>query len=237
MNQKRILQLVLAIAIAAIGWWQSRAPTPSPSVAPSIQAPSPSVGTLPAVVPNASFDYFVVSYSWSPSYCAMNPNDQRQCGGKGYGFVLHGLWPQKSSGGFPENCPLTARPSKAAVERALAFMPSEKLIDHEWKKHGTCTGLSGDDYLALSDKAFAALNIPAAFNSPSSARELSAKAILSEFGRANPGLPEGSLVVKCSGTELQEVRLCVNTQLKPVTCGKGVRNQCRQGDIQVRSVR
>ena len=29
------------------------------------------------------FDYYLISLSWSPSYCALHPTDTQQCGSKG----------------------------------------------------------------------------------------------------------------------------------------------------------
>jgi ribonuclease T2 len=150
---------------------------------------------------------------------------------------LHGLWPQKSSGGYPENCPSTSQPSKAVIQKTLAFMPSEKLIQHEWSKHGTCTGLSADEYLALADRAFSSVQLPKGFDAPSTSRNLSVEQILGEFISANPGLNKDSLSLRCSGSELEEVRVCVDKQLKPMSCGKGVRTQCGRDTVQVRSVR
>src|SRR5262249_22498074 len=52
------------------------------------------------------FDYYVLSLSWSPSFCetAGGNNARRlQCGGRPYSFVVHGLWPQYERG-FPESC-------------------------------------------------------------------------------------------------------------------------------------
>jgi ribonuclease T2 len=46
-----------------------------------------------------------------------------------------------------------------------------------------------------------------------------------------------SLTISCKGNELQEVRLCVDKQLKPMSCGKGVRTQCGRETVQIRSVR
>ena len=48
------------------------------------------------------FDYYLLSLSWSPSYCLVHPADRYQCQGRGFGFVLHGLWPQFNAGGYPQ---------------------------------------------------------------------------------------------------------------------------------------
>src|SRR5690242_6327121 len=39
------------------------------------------------------FDYYVLSLSWAPTYCRTHADDGEECSGRGYGFVLHGLWP------------------------------------------------------------------------------------------------------------------------------------------------
>ncbi len=256
MNNKVILRIVLALIVAAIGAWQLRnaqnVSEPAPRAEHQRSGQSPSNQTRPGENRGSSsssagqgqsasttgdFDYYLVSLSWSPSYCVDHPQDKRQCGDRGFGFVLHGLWPQKSSGGYPENCSAGGKPSAATVQRTLAFMPSERLINHEWTKHGTCTGLNADQYFALADRAFAVLQIPAGFQAPSSSRLLSSEKIIGEFLSANPGLAASSLTLRCSRGELEEVRLCVDTQLKPRSCGAGVRSQCGRDLIQIRSVR
>ena len=59
------------------------------------------------------FDYYVLALSWSPSYCeaarerAPDRAPDRQCGGRPYSFVVHGLWPQYEQG-FPSYCQVPA---------------------------------------------------------------------------------------------------------------------------------
>ena len=53
-----------------------------------------------------NFDYFVLSLSWSPTYCdgPDGRGDTQQCSpGKRFAFVVHGLWPQYREG-WPESC-------------------------------------------------------------------------------------------------------------------------------------
>src|SRR6476659_3186155 len=53
------------------------------------------------------FDFYVLSLSWSPSFCEASGErgtpPQQQCGARPYSFVVHGLWPQYENG-FPEFC-------------------------------------------------------------------------------------------------------------------------------------
>ena len=59
------------------------------------------------------FDFYVLSLSWSPSFCAAAAErgsargPTLQCGARPYSFVVHGLWPQYEKG-FPEYCQFPA---------------------------------------------------------------------------------------------------------------------------------
>ena len=197
----------------------------------------------PALAPNASvtvdragvFDYYVLSLSWSPTFCLTHA-DNSQCS-KGYGFVLHGLWPQYARGGFPQDCYSPERLTPEAVRFGRTIFPAENLIDHEWRKHGTCSGLSALAYFRAADRARTQINVPAPLESPVTTHSDTAAAIARSFVAANPGIPSGSVTVVCSGPQLSEVRLCLNTSLAPVACGKGVTHACRGGPIRIPSVR
>ena len=185
------------------------------------------------------FDYYLVSLSWSPSYCLTHPDDREQCGSRGYGFVLHGLWPQYRNGGWPQHCSSSAVPADATIERTLAFMPSRRLIEHEWTTHGSCTGLDPAAYFELADRAFASIKVPPALRTPERPPALSADQIVSAFAAANPGLDDGMISIQChDGYELTEVRICVNREtLAPQRCGGRVRNSCRYGTLKIPAVR
>lgn len=250
MKPKMIARILIALIVAAYGAWQMHSGQSGSGQQPqSVKHEgnrqgggqgqgNHGGGNRPAAnQTTGDFDYYLVSLSWSPAYCSTHPQDKNQCGGRGFGFVLHGLWPQKSTGGWPENCPATSEPSRAVIQKTMAFMPSEKLINHEWTKHGTCSGLTGDQYLELADKAYSAIKIPAVFQTPGASTDMLASQIIAAFVQENTGLPEESLSVKCSKGELEEVRVCVDTQLKPKACGKGIRSQCGKEPVQVRAMR
>ncbi len=100
----------------------------------------------------ADFDYYLLALSWSPSWCATADDDAaEQCApGRDLGFVLHGLWPQHEVG-WPEYCDAAARdPSRRQTAAMADVMGSGGLAWAQWKKHGRCTGLSAEDYFALS---------------------------------------------------------------------------------------
>jgi ribonuclease T2 len=183
------------------------------------------------------FDYYLLTLSWSPSYCLTHQEDRAQCGGKGFGFVLHGLWPQFDSGGYPENCAPGVRLSEQAAAVGRTLYPSPKLMEHEWERHGTCSGLDAVSYFRTADKALAAVRIPAMFEAPRTSLTLSAAQIATEFRRASPALPLDGLVVACGRGHLSEVRVCLTRDLKPRSCGRSVRNSCPAGPVEVQSSR
>ncbi|AZV28062.1 ribonuclease [Pseudomonas syringae] len=178
------------------------------------------------------FDYYLLTLSWSPTFCLTHKDDP-QCTGKGYGFVLHGLWPQYAKGGWPESCPPLTNLSAAETAKGLTLFPTKKLLDHEWSKHGTCSGLGAMGYLDEADQAVAAVKIPEELQPFSSSYYFEAQEIADLFRKSNPGIPSDGIAVICNGPELSEVRVCMSKDLQFGACGKGVKTQCRAGDIRV----
>ena len=112
------------------------------------------------------FDFYVLSLSWSPSFCAAAAERESgraptsQCGERPYSFVVHGLWPQYDRG-FPEYCQVPApRLERGIVSSMLDLMPAPHLIFNEWDKHGTCSGLAPRAYFETVRKARAVVKIP-----------------------------------------------------------------------------
>jgi len=172
------------------------------------------------------FDYYVLSLSWAPTYCLTHTDDGDECSGKGYGFVLHGLWPQYDAGGYPENCPAQFDLSADAATKGRTLYPSERLMQHEWREHGTCSGLDAREYFNTAHRATAVVKIPAAMEAPRSEQRLTAERIANLFQGSNPQLPEGAMTLTCSRAELSEIRVCLTRDLKPRSCGRGVHSNC-----------
>lgn len=240
---RAIVSILVIVAAAGVGLL-TRPAAPQRTPAP---APAGHERTKPAAAGEATqsrakadaaaargFDYYLVSLSWSPSYCETNPHDREQCGPRGYGFVLHGLWPQHEQGGGPEGCATNERPDAATIARTLAFMPSRRLIEHEWRAHGACSGLDAAAYFALSDRAFAAVRVPSEFASPQSPPRMRVDDVRDAFIGANPGLRADMFAVTCRGRDLAEVRLCVDSNLVPRRCGRDVRTRCpRDAELRI----
>lgn len=185
------------------------------------------------------FDYYLLSLSWSPSYCLTHRDNSDQCGGKGFGFVLHGLWPQNRNGRWLQYCGSRTAPDARTIDRTLAFMPSRRLIEHEWQAHGSCSGLGPREYFDAADRAFSAVAIPPALRTPRSPPALTAAEIQRAFSSANRGLAPSMVSVVCrNGGELSEVRVCLGRDsLAPQRCSGRVRNTCRSGKLRIPAAR
>ncbi|MGM3160548.1 ribonuclease T2 family protein [Dickeya undicola] len=181
------------------------------------------------------FDYYLLTLSWSPTFCLTHANNE-QCT-KGYGFVLHGLWPQYTNGGWPQDCPPITALTAQERKYGNTLFPTDALLTHEWSKHGTCSGLGANGYLQTADNALTKVKIPASFQAPTKPLQLTAQQILTAFHQSNPALPQESIVAICSGVELSEIRVCMDKNLNFQSCGKAVKTQCRDGNIRVPNVR
>jgi len=182
------------------------------------------------------FDYYLLTLSWSPAYCILHPQDGAQCQGRGYGFVLHGLWPQFDNGGYPQFCSGQRLPRDAFALGARIY-PSPKLVNHEWERHGTCSGLGPAGYFQAADRALAVVKIPPLLEAPRADLTMTGGQIEAAFRAANPDLPASALTVACGRGELSEVRVCLTRDLRARACGRGVRSSCPPYPVRVRSVR
>ena len=183
------------------------------------------------------FDYYLLSLSWSPSYCLIHPEDASQCHRRGYGFVLHGLWPQYEGGGYPQDCATSAVLTAQAFALARTIYPSPKLIEHEWQRHGTCSGLDALGYFRTADAALAVVRIPPVFAAPATDQQLDVETIRRRFLAANPSMPADGLSVRCSRGELTEVRVCLSRELKVRRCDGALGSRCDRAALSIPSVR
>lgn len=179
------------------------------------------------------FDYYVVSLSWSPNWCAIegDARDSPQCNaGSGHGWILHGLWPQYHRG-YPDFCQTAERPPSRTMTRDMAdIMGTSGLAWHQWRKHGSCTGLSAPAYYALSREAYARITRPAVFRKLDRDIALPASVVEEAFLKDNPDMERDGITVTCRDGHIQEVRVCLSKSLEPVPCGRDVVRDCKMKD-------
>jgi len=183
------------------------------------------------------FDFYVLSLSWSPSFCAAAAERDAargasmQCGARPYSFVVHGLWPQYDKG-FPEYCQVPApRLDRAIVSSMLDLMPAPHLIFNEWDRHGTCSGFSPRAYFEVVRKARAVVKIPPQYVDLQEPLSVSPAAVEDAFIKANSGLSESGIAIGCDKKRLTEVRLCLSKDLQFRDCPEIARRSCRRDEL------
>lgn len=186
------------------------------------------------------FDYYVMALSWSANWCALEGDDRRdpQCdAGRGITFVLHGLWPQFEDG-YPSYC-RTAQgdPSRGETAAMADVFGGAGAAFYQWKKHGRCSGLPVRDYFALARRAFGAVKISPVFAKINKDLKVPANVIEGAFLEANPGLSRDQVTITCTSGMIQEVRICLTTDLEPRRCGADVIRDCTLKDAGLSAVR
>lgn len=193
------------------------------------------------------FDYYALVLSWSPTHCSQEAgsDDDLQCNrqdGRRYGFIVHGLWPQYQRG-YPENCTRTGSSyiPQQMIDRMMDIMPSKKLVIHEYRKHGTCSGLAPFAYFEFLRKEFAEIKIPKRYINPQEAQFIAPQVLIDEFVSLNPALNPDMLAVACggAGNRLKEIRICLSKTGEPAACGsnENKRRMCSATNMFVPPVR
>ncbi len=186
------------------------------------------------------FDYFVLSLSWSPTWCALE-GDRRnspQCTkDKDFGWVLHGLWPQYEDG-YPSYCPTSKRPPSRGMTAEMAdIMGASGVAWHQWKKHGTCVGVEAAQYYGLMRLAYDKVNRPTVLRTLGRDVRLPASVIEEAFLEANPSLKSDQITITCRNGRIQEARICLDSKLQPRRCGDDVIRDCRAKDALLEKIR
>lgn len=190
------------------------------------------------------FDYYALTLSWSPTYCVSDAgrDDRQQCGlGRAYAFVVHGLWPQYEQG-WPQDCRMreTWVPDDL-ITQMLDIMPSKKLVIHEWKKHGGCSGLKMRAYFDLTRGLFAKLRIPARYLKPQEPVVVTPEELVTDFIKSNRDLAGDMLSVQCGNSRgaarLSELRICFGKDGTLRSCGVNEKRQCRASRLVLPPVR
>ncbi|CAD6265384.1 unnamed protein product [Miscanthus lutarioriparius] len=105
------------------------------------------------------YDFFYLVLQWPGSYCDTKQSCCYPKSGKPPAdFGIHGLWPNRDDGSYPQNCsPDNAfNPSKVSdlLSSLRAKWPTlacpsgdgHKFWGHEWEKHGTCAANVFDEH-------------------------------------------------------------------------------------------
>ncbi|HVJ04350.1 MAG TPA: hypothetical protein VM578_01625 [Candidatus Saccharimonadales bacterium] len=168
------------------------------------------------------FDYYLLSLSWAPNFCATHSGNANECGiGRHRAFVVHGLWPQGEQGRLNQPCQHTSPVAEDVVRYALNFYPDAGLVQHEWQCHGSYSGLSARDYFTAVGHAYQSLHFPSSVAALSSDTRQNSATLVREFEQSNSA-PQGSFVSSCHDGELVAIEACFTKDLKLRSCSPGL---------------
>jgi ribonuclease T2 len=160
------------------------------------------------------FDFYLLDMPWGPEFCSI-ADVSPQCKPQ-QSFLVHGLWPQNNDGSYPVFC--SEEPGSLNPRENLDLTPDLHLLAHEWDKHGTCSAQGPQHFFQMEREAFTSINVPLAFDHIEHETTMSPKQILDLFYKANPQLPEASLIVSCREDHFTAVEACFTRSLKPMPC-------------------
>ena len=185
---------------------------------------------------SASFDYWILALSWSPEYCASDQArpSSRQCRAP-HEFVVHGLWPQFERG-YPQNCDPGSRIDGGIADRLKPLIPDRGLVFYQWRKHGTCSGLSPETYFGQLEAAAGSIRMPMRAIRAAQDHTTPRDQLERAFIQLNPTLTSRSITFHCQGSRLEEVRICLDKSLNPRDCGADIREACGR-NLRVRPAR
>jgi ribonuclease T2 len=201
-------------------------PQPTPEPAPRPRGAAAAAVAIPTSA-SQPFDYYLLNLSWSPEFCHDHP-DATECASHST-FVLHGLWPQNTDGTYPQNCSTEPGPRDPASFSDI--YPDAGLLRHEWNTHGTCSGLSPDDFFTAARTAFHSVAIPPTLKQLDQQISMPPEGILGLFTAANPSIPRASLALSCGNNYLTAIEVCLNKSGQPTACGP-IRS-CRANTVRI----
>lgn len=217
----RRLTSALAIAAAAVLPAAAQAQAYVCSVPGAIARPHadlPSAEQPRRVLPIGSY---TLAITWAPQYCHANARDASarfECGsGNRFGFTLHGLWPDGEGATWPQYCQATRILPAATLRPMLCATPSVQLLQHEWAKHGTCTGESPVRYFTAARGLYAKLRYPDM--NALSRKKLTAGDFAAAMAAANPGISADMMRITANRQGwLDEVWLCLDKDRRYRSC-------------------
>lgn len=188
--------------------------------------------TAAAQINRQPFDMLLLVRQWGPTFC-----ESTACNSSPVGeFTIHGLWPQYSSGGYPQSCDPFDKFSTSNLEQQLLNQMACEWVSYtgtnsgfwsyEWSKHGTCA-LSlfptqqeyFDAAITLNNEFEVTQALESSGINPSTASSVPVSQLTSAFQNAWGVTP----VVTCQSGALSEVWLCLDLDLNAVACPSNLR--------------
>ena len=195
---------------------------------------------------------YVFTYSWTPGFCQTQSNDPGCDAPEDYWkthFTLHGLWPQYIENGYPQTCTNEAfnpaDPESIGMDTMTTYWPNvqanpgdsdyDSFWQHEWSKHGTCSGLDQTAYFQAAIDLIKKVGTPSIV-SDNVGKSVATSDIRDAFGGASKA------ILKCSSKTMVGLSTCY-TQSKgmpdqQVDCPPSTKGEdnCGSGSITIPSM-
>ena len=250
-NGFAILMLLASLPASALTWdqgdplarWRSSLSAP-PLTPAAVPVRPPSGGGVAG-----RFDSYVLTLQWSAAFCETRPN-LPECGDRdpdrfsAKHLTLHGLWPEvagdsshsygycgvdDATRALDRGATWCRMPALGLTSRTMTrlteVMPAVAscLQNHEWYKHGSCSGFTPEEYFTRASDlvvAIAGTNF-GRFLEANAGRSVTAAALLAAFERdhgAGSGTKVKLTCVKARGASLlSDVRLKLSHPLRPAS--------------------
>ncbi|EQC28669.1 hypothetical protein SDRG_13546 [Saprolegnia diclina VS20] len=194
------------------------------------------------------FDYYVFAHSWQASFCYKEPYPGCKAPNPYWKthFTVHGLWPELNEGPHPGYCskePLDMQRVRKAIgqDTLEKFWPNVKVAinttgydsfwNHEWTRHGTCSGLDQVTFFQSAIERMKTQGTPD-FISQSVGKVVATSAIRDAYGGPK------KVVLQCKNQRLSQVYTCLgkdkdNKPTDATECSSQVlkEDNCRVGEI------
>jgi ribonuclease T2 len=146
------------VAVLAALLYRCTQPGGQPSAPPAAKPAPTAQSTRSPPRQAGSFDFYLLDVTHEAAWCEDGNERRGQCRqldrslANKRPLVLHGLWPENvRPGAYPSECGSAAPVLSGDLRQRLdRVMPGtmEHLNEHEWRKHGSCTGLDAETYFS-----------------------------------------------------------------------------------------
>ncbi|MGQ0701183.1 MAG: ribonuclease T2 family protein [Panacagrimonas sp.] len=175
---------------------------------------------------------WVLSLTWWPESCyALKRAGNAAACGAAQGFVVRGLSAKENidaAAACAEPAALSDALMDELIRRMAPLIPDAETVREQWKQFGTCSGLAAETYFARVEEARRAVQMPDSFLSGRANQRISKTQFEEAFLETNPGMGAEALTIECRSHYLTEVRVCLDGDMKPRTCGADVGDICER---------
>lgn len=168
-----------------------------------------------------AFDFYLLALTVHAAFCADGHAGKPECRARpSRPLAIHGLWPEKlEPRSYPHDCPAPPLALDGALALELEpFMPgmADGLHEHEWREHGSCSGLDDDVYFRDTLELARALDLALTARLTTLAGQETSAAVLRDTAEVfQPGIG-ATFTLHCRTLRgsprpvLMEVRQCVD---------------------------